>query len=154
MARVASYGTVDEANAALGLLLAVPLPEDVRALVVHLQHQLFDLGAELCIPGHAAIRRRLGPGTAAGPLQRRPADAEGIHPAGRRRSAPRAAIWPAPSSAAPSAETVTLARHEAVRSEALQYLNRLSDLLFVLARVLARADGQGEALWQPQQRQR
>ncbi|MFS2047300.1 ATP:cob(I)alamin adenosyltransferase, partial [Stenotrophomonas geniculata] len=46
------------------------------------------------------------------------------------------------------------ARHEAVRSEALQYLNRLSDLLFVLARVLARADGQGEALWQPQQRQR
>jgi cob(I)alamin adenosyltransferase len=67
---------------------------------------------------------------------------------------PRAATWPAPSSAAPSAETVTLARHEAVRSEALQYLNRLSDLLFVLARVLARADGQGEALWQPQQRQR
>jgi len=54
-ARVASYGTVDEANAALGLLLAAPLPEDVRALVVHLQHQLFDLGAELCIPGHAAI---------------------------------------------------------------------------------------------------
>ena len=51
-------------------------------------------------------------------------------------------------------ETVTLARHQAVRSEALQYLNRLSDLLFVLARVLARADGQGEALWQPQQRQR
>ncbi|KAG0950970.1 hypothetical protein G6F31_013717 [Rhizopus arrhizus] len=51
-------------------------------------------------------------------------------------------------------ETVALARREAVRSEALQYLNRLSDLLFVLARVLARADGHGEALWQPQQRQR
>jgi len=51
-------------------------------------------------------------------------------------------------------DTVALARVEPVRSEALQYLNRLSDLLFVLARVLARADGHGEALWQPQHRQR
>ncbi len=49
-ARVASYGTVDEANAALGLLLAVPLPEDVRALVVHLQHQLFDLAPNCASP--------------------------------------------------------------------------------------------------------
>ncbi|MGH8089781.1 MAG: ATP:cob(I)alamin adenosyltransferase, partial [Stenotrophomonas sp.] len=48
--RVNAFGTVDEANAALGVLLAVPLPEDVRALLTTVQHQLFDLGGELCIP--------------------------------------------------------------------------------------------------------
>ena len=54
-ARVEAYGTVDEANSCIGLLLAVDLPEDVRALLVRIQHQLFDLGGELCIPGHAAV---------------------------------------------------------------------------------------------------
>ena len=54
-ARVAAYGTVDEANSTIGLLLASNLPDDVRALLVSVQHQMFDLGGELCIPGHAAI---------------------------------------------------------------------------------------------------
>lgn len=54
--RVNAYGTVDEANSALGVLLAVALPDDVRALLTTVQHQLFDLGGELCIPGHAAIQ--------------------------------------------------------------------------------------------------
>ncbi len=54
--RVNAYGTVDEANSALGVLLAVPLPDDVRTLLTTVQHQLFDLGGELCIPGHAAIQ--------------------------------------------------------------------------------------------------
>ncbi|KAG1217948.1 hypothetical protein G6F35_008719 [Rhizopus arrhizus] len=154
-ARVASFGTVDEANAALGLLLAASLPEDVRALVVHLQHQLFDLGAELCIPGHAAIHaadvsaleQQLDHYNAGLPMLK-----EFILPAGGEAAArchlARTIVRRA------ERETVALARREAVRSEALQYLNRLSDLLFVLARVLARADGHGEALWQPQQRQR
>ena len=53
--RVRTYGTVDEANSAIGLLLAAQLPDDVRDLLVSVQHQLFDLGGELCIPGHAAI---------------------------------------------------------------------------------------------------
>src|SRR5690606_24668222 len=53
--RVRAYGTVDEANSAIGLLLAAQLPDDVRDLLVSVQHQLFDLGGELCIPGHAAI---------------------------------------------------------------------------------------------------
>ena len=54
-ARVAAYGTVDEANSAIGMVLASPLPDDIARLLVALQHQLFDLGGELCIPGHAAV---------------------------------------------------------------------------------------------------
>jgi len=54
-ARVIAYGTVDEANSCIGLLLAATLPDDVREVLVRIQHQLFDLGGELCIPGHAAI---------------------------------------------------------------------------------------------------
>src|SRR5512139_2437157 len=55
-ARVTAYGTVDEANSAIGLLLAAPMADDVRSLLTTVQHQLFDLGGELCIPGHAAIQ--------------------------------------------------------------------------------------------------
>ena len=58
-ARVAAYGTVDEANSAIGVLLAAELPDDVRALLTTIQHQLFDLGGELCIPGHAAVHLSL-----------------------------------------------------------------------------------------------
>ena len=54
-ARVSAYGTVDEANSTIGVLLATDLPDDVRALLTTIQHQMFDLGGELCIPGHAAI---------------------------------------------------------------------------------------------------
>ncbi|HMB56809.1 MAG TPA: ATP:cob(I)alamin adenosyltransferase, partial [Arenimonas sp.] len=54
-ARVAAYGTVDEANSAIGLILAGDIPEPVREVLVAVQHQLFDLGGELCIPGHSAI---------------------------------------------------------------------------------------------------
>ena len=139
---MASYGTVDEANAALGLLLATALPEDVRALVVHLQHQLFDLGAELCIPATPPSTPPMSRhwNTAAGPLQRQlPMLKEFILPAGGEAAA--RCHWPRTIVRRAERETVTLARLEPVRSEALQYLNRLSDLLFVLARVLARADG-------------
>ena len=54
-ARVAAYGTIDEANSAIGVLLAVPVADEIGDLLVRIQHQLFDLGGELCIPGHAAI---------------------------------------------------------------------------------------------------
>ena len=54
-ARVIAYGTGDEANSCIGLLLAATLPDDVREVLVRIQHQLFDLGGELCIPGHAAV---------------------------------------------------------------------------------------------------
>lgn len=149
-ARVCAYGSVDEANSALGLLLAVPtLPAEVRTLLVALQHQLFDLGGELCIPGHAAIHaddvarleRHLDHFNAALPPLK-----DFILPAGGEAAArchlARTIVRRA------ERETVALARLEPVRAEALGYLNRLSDLLFVLARVLARASGHGEVLWQ------
>ena len=148
-ARVNAFGSVDEANSALGVLLAVALPDDVRALLTKVQHQLFDLGGELCIPGHAAIQA-----TDVAALEQQldqynatlPALQEFILPGGGEAAArchlARTIVRRA------ERETVTLARQEAVRAEPLQYLNRLSDLLFVLARVLARADGHGEVLWQ------
>ncbi|WP_422505117.1 cob(I)yrinic acid a,c-diamide adenosyltransferase [Stenotrophomonas sp. GZD-301] len=152
-ARVQAYGTVDEANSALGVLLAVTLPDDVRALLTTIQHQLFDLGGELCIPGHAAIHA-----ADIEALEARldhfnadlPALKEFILPAGGEAAArchlARTIVRRA------ERETVTLAALEPVRAEAIGYLNRLSDLLFVLARVLARADGQGDVLWRHERR--
>jgi cob(I)alamin adenosyltransferase len=151
--RVNAYGTVDEANSALGVLLAVALPDEVRALLTTVQHQLFDLGGELCIPGHAAIQA-----ADIDALERQldqynadlPALKEFILPAGGEAAArchlARTIVRRA------ERETVTLARLEPVRAEAIGYLNRLSDLLFVLARVLARADGHGEVVWRHERR--
>ncbi|KAB7775280.1 MULTISPECIES: cob(I)yrinic acid a,c-diamide adenosyltransferase [Xanthomonas] len=153
-ARVAAYGTVDEANSAIGVVLACPLAEDVRHLLTAIQHQLFDLGGELCIPGHAAIHaadidaleRHLDRyNDTLPPLQ------DFILPAGGEAAArchlARTIVRRA------ERETVALSRQDAVRPEAVRYLNRLSDLLFVLARVLARADGHGEVLWRHDRRQ-
>ena len=152
-ARVAAYGTVDEANSTIGLLLAANLPEDIRDLLTTVQHQLFDLGGELCIPGHAAISDE---DVAA--LEREldryneplPPLKDFILPGGGEAAArchvARTVVRRA------ERETVTLARHDAVRPEAIRYLNRLSDLLFVLARVLARDSGHGEVLWKHERR--
>jgi cob(I)alamin adenosyltransferase len=152
-ARVAAYGTVDEANSAIGLVLACDIAQDIATLLTTVQHQLFDLGGELCIPGHAAI---LDADVAAleqaldgfnDPL---PPLKDFILPGGGEAAArchlARTIVRRA------ERETVTLARHEVVRPEAIRYLNRLSDLLFVLARVLARASGHGEVLWKHERR--
>ena len=152
-ARVTAYGTVDEANCALGLLLASEVPDDVRKLLTTVQHQLFDLGGELCIPGHSAIFD---------------ADIDALEQALDRYNAPlpplREFILPGGGEASARChvartivrraerETVTLARLETVRPEVMHYLNRLSDLLFVLARVLAHASGHGEVLWAHERR--
>ena len=152
-ARVAAYGTVDEANSAIGFVLAAELPDGVRALLTTVQHQLFDLGGELCIPGHAAIadddiealERALDAHNADLPPLK-----DFILPGGGEAAArchlARTIVRRA------ERETVTLARHDAVRPEAIRYLNRLSDLLFVLSRVLARASGHGEVLWKHERR--
>ena len=147
-ARVTAYGTVDEANSAIGVVLAADLPDDVRDLLVAVQHQLFDLGGELCIPGHAAIfdadiqrlEDRLDHFNADLPALK-----DFILPGG----GPAAAYCHLARTICRRAEreAVTLSHHDAVRPEAIRYLNRLSDLLFVLARVLARASGHGETLW-------
>ena len=151
--RVDAYGTVDEANSCIGLVLAGDVPDDIRQLLTAVQHQLFDLGGELCIPGHAAIT-----GDDVEALERQldhynddlPPLKDFILPAGGEAASrchlARTIVRRA------ERETVTLARHDAVRPEAIRYLNRLSDLLFVLARVLARADGQGEVLWKHERR--
>ncbi len=154
-ARVNAYGTVDEANSAIGLLLACDLDEGIRDLLTTVQHQMFDLGGELCIPGHAAIvdadidalERHLDSYNE--PL---PPLKDFILPGGGEAAArchlARTIVRRA------ERETVALSRHDAVRPEAIRYLNRLSDLLFVLARVLARADGHGEVLWKHERRKR
>jgi cob(I)alamin adenosyltransferase len=146
--RVDAYGTVDEANSTIGLVLASDVPDEVRTLLTAVQHQLFDLGGELCIPGHAAIFdadiERLEHHLDAynDPL---PPLKDFILPGGGEAAArchiARTVVRRA------ERETVELSRLEAVRPEAIRYLNRLSDLLFVLARVLARASGHGEVLW-------
>jgi cob(I)alamin adenosyltransferase len=152
-ARVAAYGTVDEANCAIGLLLAAEVPDDMRELLTTVQHQLFDLGGELCIPGHAAIHD---------------ADIDALEQALDAHNAPlpplREFILPGGGDAAARChlartivrraerETVALSRAETVRPQPVRYLNRLSDLLFVLSRVLARASGHGEVTWRHERR--
>ena len=147
--RVEAYGTVDELNSVIGVLLAVPaLPAEVTACLTEVQHELFDLGGELCIPGHRAVRaehvarleRTLDDFNAALPPLK-----EFILPGG----GPAAAACHLARSVARRAErrVWALARSEAVAAEVTQYLNRLSDLLFVLARVLARHEGGTEVLW-------
>ena len=152
-ARVAAYGTVDEANSAIGVLLAASLPDAIRDQLVSIQHQLFDLGGELCIPGHAAIDdadvERLEQWLDAHNAGL-PALKDFILPGGGEAAArchlARTIVRRA------EREAVTLSHHDAVRPQAIRYLNRLSDLLFVLARVLARADGHGEVLWNHERR--
>ncbi|KPN19720.1 cobalamin adenosyltransferase [Xanthomonas sp. Mitacek01] len=151
--RVTAYGTVDEANSTIGLLLATEVPDDIRALLTTVQHQLFDLGGELCIPGHAAIEdadiERLEQ-----QLDRYNDDLPPLKnfilPGGGEAAArchiARTVVRRA------ERESVALSRVEDVRPQAVRYLNRLSDLLFVLARVLARASGHGEVLWHHERR--
>jgi cob(I)alamin adenosyltransferase len=148
--RVEAYGSVDEANSTIGVVLAVPtLPPEVRRCLVEVQHDLFDLGGELCIPGHRLITpayiERLekeldGFNEDLPPLK------EFILPGG----GPAAAACHVARTVCRRAERRcwSLARAEPVGPEVLKYLNRLSDLLFVLARVLARNESGGDVLWQ------
>jgi len=147
--RVEAYGTVDELNSALGLLLAGDLPAVVREALASVQHRLFDLGGELCVPGFALI--------AAGHVEalERSLDAlnadlpplkDFILPGGNLE----AAHCHLARTICRRAErrVATVARQESLNPEGLRYLNRLSDLLFVIARVLARRNGGREVLWQ------
>lgn len=146
--RVTAYGTVDEANSSIGLLLASEMGDDIRRLLIAIQHQLFNLGGELCIPGHSAIEtadiERLEHwldhyNGGLPPLK------DFILPGGGESSArchiARTVVRRA------ERDVIHLSHAEPVRAEAIGYLNRLSDLLFVLARVLARSSGHEETLW-------
>src|SRR5260370_6098445 len=147
--RVEAYGTVDELNGATGVLVAAPgLPAEVTASLTEVQHELFDLGGELCIPGHQVITAehasRLevaldGFNDSLPPLK------EFILPGG----GPAAAACHLARTIARRAErrVLTLSRVESVSPEVVKYLNRLSDLLFVLARALARHARGPAVLW-------
>ena len=154
-ARVNAYGTVDELNSTIGLVLACELPDPVRELLTQVQHDLFDLGGELCIPGmemvHAADIERLEQVLDA-LNEDLPALKEFILPGGGMAAA-QCHLARTICRRAERA-VITLARTDSVRGEAVHYLNRLSDLLFVIARVLARASGHGEVLWQHERRKR
>ena len=155
-ARVEAYGTVDELNSSIGVLLAAcsgprfqaGVPRKILECLTEVQHELFDMGGELCIPGHRAIQ--------AGQISRLeteldefndalPPLKEFILPGG----GPAAAACHVARTIARRAErrVLTLSRAEAVSPEVMKYLNRLSDLLFVLARVLARHERGAEVLW-------
>ena len=147
--RVEAYGTVDEANSAIGMVLCVPaLPPGIAACLTEVQHDLFDLGGELCIPGHrmigAAHVDRLE-SELDGFNENLPPLKEFILPGG----GPAAAACHLARAVCRRAERRcwSLARTENVAPEALKYLNRLSDLLFVLARVLARHENGSEVVW-------
>ena len=148
-ARVEAYGTVDEANSAIGLVLAGDaVPAAVRSCLTEVQHDLFELGSELCIPGYAAITDDF--------IERLENDLDGFN-----ADLPRLKEFILPGGSASAAachvartivrraerRVYTLSRDEDVRPETVKYLNRLSDLLFVVARVLARSEGGTEVLW-------
>jgi cob(I)alamin adenosyltransferase len=144
--RVQAMGDVDELNSMLGVLLCEPLPDALRALLVGVQHELFNLGGELSIPGYALLKDEavavldaaLAEHNAALPRLQ-----EFILPAGTRS----AALAHVGRTIARRAERAVVAlghaEPDAARAAPRQYLNRLSDLLFVLARVLNRADLDG-----------
>jgi cob(I)alamin adenosyltransferase len=147
--RVEAYGTVDEANSAIGLVLAEPsVGDDIRACLTAVQHDLFELGGELCIPGHSAVTETY--------IERLENDLDGFNenlpplkdfilPGGGRAAAAchlaRTIVRRA------ERRVTTLAGNESIRAECVRYLNRLSDLLFVIARVLSRAESGQEVLW-------
>jgi cob(I)alamin adenosyltransferase len=147
--RVEAYGTVDEANSAIGIILAMAsVPDAVRNCLIEVQHDLFELGGELCIPGYSAVKQAF--------IDRLESDLDGFNadlpmlkefilPGG----GPAAAACHLARTIVRRAErrVATLAGIEDIRVETGMYLNRLSDLLFVISRVLARAESGQEVLW-------
>lgn len=152
--RVIAYGEVDELNSHIGLIAAEPLPEGLGELLGDIQHDLFDLGAELVVPGHQALDAAQVETLEAvmdrfneelGPLQ------EFILPGGSR-AASQAHLARTVCRRAERAAYV-LSHEDKVSAVTLRYLNRLSDLLFVLARVINHRTGAAEVLWDRNRRQ-
>ena len=152
--RVHAMGDVDELNSQIGLLLCEEMPADVRALLVEIQHQLFNLGGELSIPGYELLKAdavlALDQALAHHNAQL-PRLQEFILPAGSRA----AALAHVCRTVARRAErqVVALGNEEAINEAPRQYLNRLSDLMFVLARVLNRMNGGDDVYWKSERLQ-
>ncbi|MDR3393262.1 MAG: cob(I)yrinic acid a,c-diamide adenosyltransferase [Sulfuriferula sp.] len=153
-ARVEALGDVDELNSQLGVLLAEEIPLPVSVLLNEIQHALFDLGGELSIPGYTALTEAhlLALDGAIDLYNAQlPPLKEFVLPAGSRA----AAVCHVARTVCRRAErrVVTLARGETVSDFAVRYLNRLSDLLFILSRILNRHAGGADVCWQPQRHQ-
>lgn len=148
--RVTALGEVDELNSFIGLLLSEPLPHPISKDLSAIQHDLFDMGAELCIPGHTALTRdhvsRLDERLAHHNMSLAPLR-EFILPGGTRG----AALAHVARTVCRRAEraVVSLAATEDVNPPVQQYLNRLSDLMFVLARCINLAGCTDDVLWAP-----
>ncbi|WP_432381804.1 cob(I)yrinic acid a,c-diamide adenosyltransferase [Duganella sp. P38] len=147
--RIIAIGEVDELNSHLGLLLCEDMPADLRDELVTIQHDLFDLGGELCIPGYQMIKEahveRLDELLAKYNATLPPLT-EFILPAGSRAAAQAHVCRTVCRRAERS--IVTLGKAETIHEHPRQYVNRLSDLLFVLSRVLNRYAGGSDVLWQ------
>lgn len=147
--RVEAMGAVDELNSVLGVLLAEPLPESARACLENVQNDLFDLGGELSVPGHSIMTK-----THVERLEREldrfnaglPPLKDFILPAGSRAAALAHVVRAVCRRA--ERRLATLSRKQKAPPAMRAYLNRLSDLLFVLARTLNRAAGRPDVLWQ------
>jgi cob(I)alamin adenosyltransferase len=147
--RVEAFGAVDELNSLIGQLLTGVLPDEIRGELTAIQHNLFDIGGELCIPGHRVITdgqvehlERC--------LDRLNADLEPLKEFILPGGTASAAVCHVARAVCRRAErrVVSLARAEAVNEAVVHYLNRLSDLLFVVARSLNRDAGIDDVLWQ------
>jgi cob(I)alamin adenosyltransferase len=146
--RVEAYGTVDELNSSVGLVLAAELPEAIRVCLTRTQHELFDLGGELCMPGYTLV-----PDSYIDGLEKEldtfnadlPPLKDFILPGGSEAAA-RCHLARTTARRA-ERRVISLSHEETVNEASIRYLNRLSDLLFVIARVLARHDGGSEVIW-------
>lgn len=147
--RVQAMGDVDELNSHLGVLLCEPLPDDLRQELITIQHDLFDLGGELCIPGFTMIQEaqvlRLDELLAKYNATLPPLS-EFILPGGSRAAA-QAHICRTVCRRA-ERSIVSLGKAETLNPQPRQFVNRLSDLLFVLSRVLNRFAGGSDVLWE------
>jgi cob(I)alamin adenosyltransferase len=147
-ARVEAMGDVDELNSIIGMLLTEPMPDSIEALLTDIQHDLFDLGGELCIPGYVLLKSERTDW-----LEQQldelneqlPPLKEFILPGGTRA----AALTHHARTVCRRAERriVTLMQSEKVAPAVAQYINRLSDFLFVLARDFNRVKGEPDVLW-------
>lgn len=151
--RVEAYGTVDELNSAIGVVLAAnDLSDDIRTILSRLQHELFELGGELCMPEYEALQHRH--------VERLENDLDQFN---SRLPPLKDFILPGGTLVASychlarticrraERRMIQLHLQEPLRKEILQYINRLSDLLFVIARVLVLAAGKNEVLWKKEQ---
>lgn len=148
-ARVEAFGTVDELNSVVGMILAEPtVPDGVRAELEAVQHDLFDVGGELCVPGMQLVNEarvtRLEQVLDALNADL-PALKEFILPGGGRAAA--ACHLARTVCRRAERRIVTLAGDAELNPELVRYVNRLSDVLFVVARVLARTESGSEVLW-------